>query len=104
MFNQSLLSKFKYVAVAEGISYLLLLFIAMPLKYWADFPHAVTYIGWVHGFLFVLFIVMLLQVWAKYKWSFGKTVMAFVASIVPFGTFVLEKSLNKEIAAEALAD
>ncbi|GAB2547807.1 DUF3817 domain-containing protein [Rufibacter soli] len=90
------LDKFRTVAVLEGISFLLLLFIAMPLKYMAGIPEPVKYLGWAHGVLFVLFIGLLLQVWVTYKWSFYKVVVAFVASLIPFGTFILDKRLEKE--------
>ena len=75
---------------------LLLLFIAMPLKYWADSPAMVKYTGWAHGVLFVIYMVLLLLVWIKYKWSFGKVLIAFLASLLPFGTFLFERRLKKE--------
>ncbi|WP_460685902.1 DUF3817 domain-containing protein [Niabella aquatica] len=84
------------IAFSEGISYLLLLLIAMPLKYYADFPEVVKYTGWLHGILFVLFCIYLLKVWIGLKWSLGKVLIAFVASLVPFGTFLLDARLKKE--------
>ncbi len=92
----SLMKKFRFIAVAEGISFLVLLLIAMPLKYFAHYEHAVKYVGWAHGLLFVIFIVLLLQVWIKYSWSLGKAALAFLASLLPFGTFVLDKKLKDE--------
>ena len=59
-------------------------------------PLMVKYMGWAHGVLFVLFGFYLIKVWIQYKWSFGKTTMAFIASLLPFGTFVLDKNLKKE--------
>ena len=64
------LSIFRKVAVAEGISYVLLVFIAMPLKYWAEMPLAVKYTGWAHGVLFMMYVVLLIMAWMEYKWSF----------------------------------
>jgi integral membrane protein len=93
---KSTLGKFRLVAMLEGISYLLLLFVAMPLKYLADIPLAVKYVGWLHGGLFVLFMLWLLQIWLEYEWKFSKVIFAFVMSIVPFGTFYLEKKLKEE--------
>lgn len=90
------LSRFRLVAVMEGISYLVLLGIAMPLKYFADMPEMVKYTGWLHGVLFVWFMVLLVKVWIRYKWSLGKVVMAGIASLLPFGTFVLDSKLKKE--------
>jgi integral membrane protein len=95
-FWDSTLGRFRLVAIVEGISYLILLGIAMPLKYFAELPEAVKYTGWIHGVLFVLYIALLLKVWIQYRWSFGKVVLAFIASLLPFGTFVLDSKLKKE--------
>jgi len=92
------LNLFRKVAVAEGISYLLLLFIAMPLKYWADMPLAVKYTGWVHGLLFVLYGACLIMAWQEAKWKFGKAALIFFASLLPFAPFIVDKNLKKEQA------
>ena len=90
------LSIFRKIAVAEGISYVLLLFIAMPLKYLADMPLAVKYTGWAHGLLFVLYIAFLAMAFVEYKWSFKKTAMFGVASLLPFAPFWVDKKLKEE--------
>ena len=87
---------FRLIGVLEGISYLALLLIAMPLKYFFNEPLAVKYVGWAHGVLFVLFELYLIRVWINYKWSFIKAVGAFVASLIPLGTFILDRQLKKE--------
>lgn len=84
------------IAFWEGISYLALLFIAMPLKYFANAPEVVKYLGWMHGVLFVVFCIYLLKVWIGLKWSFWRAFLAFIASLLPFGTFVLDAKLKKE--------
>lgn len=84
------------IAFLEGISYLVLLLLAMPLKYFADIPGPVKYVGWAHGVLFVLFCIYLLKVWIGLKWNFGKALLAFIASLLPFGAFVLDAKLKKE--------
>ncbi len=89
-------SWFRHVALAEGISFLVLLFIAMPLKYLADSPMAVTVVGYIHGFLFVLFIIMALLVKNEYNKSFSWLVKAFVASVIPFGTFYMDRQWKRE--------
>lgn len=86
------------VGNAEGISYLLLLGVAMPLKYMAGMPQAVRILGSIHGFLFVLFMVVLFRVWQTQKWPYERVAMAFLLSIVPFGTFYLDKKLREEAA------
>jgi integral membrane protein len=95
-FFNSALGRFRLVAILEGVSYLILLFIAMPLKYIWQLPLAVKYTGWAHGVLFVLYMVLLLLVWIELKWKFTKVLWAFVASLIPFGTFILDKQLKNE--------
>ena len=90
------LNRFRLIALIEGISMIILVLIAMPLKYFAEQPAPVKYVGWVHGILFLLYLVLLLEVWIKYKWSFGKVLVAFIASLLPFGTLLFEKRLRKE--------
>ncbi|TKC09716.1 DUF3817 domain-containing protein [Pedobacter frigoris] len=90
------LSVFRKIAVAEGLSYVLLVFIAMPLKYWADMPLAVKYTGWAHGLLFMLYIVFLIMAWVEYKWSFKRTALFGVASLLPFAPFWVDKKLKED--------
>lgn len=92
-----MINLFRKVAIAEGISYLVLLLIAMPLKYLAGLPEAVKVVGWIHGALFMAYVATLLGAWWKAKWSFGFAVWAFVASLLPFGTFILDKQLRRAI-------
>ena len=95
----STLHTFRKIAFAEGVSYILLLFIAMPMKYFFDQPAAVKYVGWAHGVLFIAYVVFLLACWSKYKWSFQRVAFFFVASLLPFVPFVVERRLKKEDAA-----
>ena len=90
------LSRFRLIGILEGISYLVLLGIAMPLKYWAGWPLAVKYVGWAHGVLFIAYIIALIAVAIDRRWSFIRVVVAFIASLVPFGTFWLEGRLKNE--------
>ena len=94
--NYTLLKRFRQVAVLEGISYILLIFIAMPLKYWADMPEAVKYTGWAHGVLFVLYAAMLVMCWYRYKWPFGKAALIFIASLLPFAPFYVDRKLKAD--------
>lgn len=86
---------FRKIAIAEGISFLVLILIAMPLKYGADRPEAVKYVGWAHGVLFMLFLVLALVVAVQLKKNWLWLVKAFVASILPLGTFVLDGHMKK---------
>ena len=89
----------RLVALLEGTSFLVLLFIAMPLKYLADLPLAVRIVGSVHGALFLMFIAVLYRAGSERGWPLPRWVLAFVSSIVPFGTFLFDRSLRREIAA-----
>lgn len=92
-FFQNPVTRFRYTAYAEGISFLLLLGVAMPLKYLADMPEAVKYTGWAHGLLFVAYIFFLIEVKQLLNWSFGKFALGFIASLLPFGPFIADKKL-----------
>lgn len=94
-FNTAL-GRFRAIAFAEGVSYLLLLFVAMPLKYLADMPMAVKATGWLHGLLFVMFIISLMEVSLRLRWSVVKVGLAFLSSLLPFGTFILDARLLRQ--------
>ena len=83
------------IGLAEGTSFLLLL-AAMPVKYMLGHPEAVKIIGWIHGILFIWFIIALLWVQKSNQWSLKKILVAFLASLLPFGTFILDASLRRE--------
>ena len=89
------LSLFRKIALAEGISFLVLLLIAMPLKYLAGLPQLVTVVGWAHGALFVAFLALALEVKSILDKNFPWLLKAFVASVLPAGTFVLERNMQK---------
>lgn len=91
------LSIFRKIAFAEGVSFLLLLFIAMPLKYGFDSPLMVKYVGWAHGALFVAYAFSLLAVWIAEKWPFGRVFLAGLASLLPFGTFWFDKKYLSQV-------
>lgn len=91
------LSRLRMVGLAEGISFLLLLGIAMPLKYLAGMPLAVKYVGWVHGLLFVLYVLALGQATAAQLWSPVKAAALFLAAVLPGGTFVADRWLRRQI-------
>ena len=85
----------RWVGFLEGISFLLLLFIAMPMKYMFDNPILVKYVGMGHGVLFIAFLVVLFVVCEKQKWSLEMFILGLIASILPFGPFVFDAKLKK---------
>ncbi|MCT2408806.1 DUF3817 domain-containing protein [Chryseobacterium antibioticum] len=89
---------YRKTALIEGLSYLILLFIAMPLKYFFNIPEGVKYFGWIHGVLFLVFLIALLLAAIKYRWNLKRIILYLVASVLPFVPFILDKSLKKEYA------
>lgn len=85
---------FRIIAIAEGISFLILLGIAMPLKYFAGIPIAVTIAGSIHGLLFIAFMILAWEVKNILDKPFTWYVKAFIASILPFGTFVFDRQFH----------
>lgn len=85
------LGRFRLIAFIEGISFLVLLFIAMPLKYGAGIPEPVSVIGMAHGVLFIAYMLFLILVKEDQNWSFSLVVKSALVSLVPFGTFYSDK-------------
>ena len=92
------------VGMVEGVSFLLLLGVAMPLRKFAGMHEAVTYAGWLHGGLYIGFLLVLFQAWAGGALSFAKSALAFIASLVPFGPFLIDRHLAKSTPAGNAAD
>ncbi len=91
---QDSIKKFRQIGMIEGYSYLILLFIAMPMKYIFDYPMAVKIVGMTHGVLFILFCMLLVLAWKQAEWSHKENALFFAASLVPFGTFFTEKKIK----------
>lgn len=87
--------RLRVIGFIEGISFLTLLFIAMPIKYIGGDPMPVKIVGMTHGILFLLFIAALLEAAWKEKWYLKFSVTAFICSLVPFGTFYLDRKLKQ---------
>ncbi|AHF90850.1 membrane protein [Opitutaceae bacterium TAV5] len=86
----------------EGISFLLLLGVAMPLKYLAGQPQAVRVVGMAHGILFLLYVWLAIQAALELKWTWKRTAVVLVASLLPAGPFVVDaRILRDEERAEA---
>lgn len=92
--EKTVLKRFRSIGFIEGISYLVLLFIAMPLKYIWMIPLATKVIGMIHGMLFMLYVGLLYKAHTTYKWSWKFSALLFIASLVPFGTFYTDKKLK----------
>jgi integral membrane protein len=82
------------VGFGEGVSFLILLGIAMPLKYLAGMPLPVRIVGMLHGVLFIWYVIALIQAKSSTNLSFNKAIIAFLLSFLPFGTFFLKRLLQ----------
>jgi integral membrane protein len=90
------ISRLRTIGLIEGISFLVLLGVAMPLKYFAGLPQAVTVAGWLHGLLFITFCIALTQAQQEAKWTVWRTGGVLIAALLPFGPFVIDAGLRKE--------
>ena len=89
------LGRLRIVALAEGVSYLILLGIAMPLKYvWGD-PSAVKVVGMIHGVLSMGLVLVLLLAHLEYRWKIEFSIQVFISSLIPFGAFWMDRKLVK---------
>ena len=86
---------FKIIALLEGLSLLLLLFFAMPMKYVMEEPVYVKVIGMAHGILFIVYIILAVILKIEENWDWKKFGIICIASIIPFGTFYIERKYLK---------
>ncbi len=90
------IGRLRLIAILEAISFLVLLGIAMPLKYMAGITNAVKYVGWGHGLLFLAFCAALIYAMQATRLPLWKAAMVFVASLLPFGPFFVDHKLKEE--------
>ena len=87
------LGRLRLMAYVEGTSFLLILFVTMPLKYAFDYPQPNKVIGMIHGIFFILYVYAVIQIKSEEGWDGKKTFLALLASVIPFGTFWADKKL-----------
>jgi integral membrane protein len=88
--------RLRTIGLMEGTSFLVLLLIAMPLKYLGGIAMAVKVVGWAHGVLFMASVVALTVAYASVSWSAGRTLMVFLAAFVPGGPFLLDRWMRTQ--------
>ncbi len=94
----SSIGRFRLIAFLEGISLLILVFIAMPIKYGWGNPALVKSVGQIHGILFVLFVLLAIQISIEQEWRFKTTTWkVLAASFIPFGTFYIDEHILSKI-------
>jgi len=90
------LGRLRFIGWWEGVSFLLLLGVAMPLKYLAGEPAAVRVVGMAHGVLFVLYVLAALHAAAEYGWSWKRTALVLLASVLPAGPFIVDAKILRQ--------
>ena len=93
--EQESVRQFSILSLAEGISFLALLLFAMPMKYIWENPIFVKYIGWIHGSFFVLYVVQLAYIKFEYRWKWSRSMLYFIAALLPFAPFWVHRQLTK---------
>jgi len=82
--------RFRIIAFLEGLSFLLILFVTMPLKYQFDLPKPNLVVGMVHGILFMAYLYAALRLKISENWDLKLTLKTLAASVIPFGTFYMD--------------
>ena len=92
----------RITAILEGISYLMLFAFSMPLKYLAEISEPNKYIGYTHGFLFIGYVILAIVFSMEQKWGIKRMIILLVASLLPFGTFYIDKKYLNPSTARTL--
>lgn len=92
-----MLTHLRIIGLLEGISYILLLGVCMPLKYMYNMPEATSIVGMAHGVLFVYFCLLVIWIGLQRDWSYNKIILGLISSLLPFGTFVADVKLFREV-------
>ena len=95
------LKKFRLINKIEGISFLILLFIAMPMKYSFGYPMATKVVGMLHGLLVFAFIYQIIEAKKEAGFTLKETALYSILSLIPFGSFYTDKLLAKKMPQEA---
>ena len=91
-----LLTRVRWLSVLDAVTYVLLVGVAMPLKYGFGQPMAVSYAGWIHGILFISLAVVTFLAWISKLLSFRQSCLVAIGALLPFGPFVVERWLPRE--------
>ncbi|MEQ1828316.1 MAG: DUF3817 domain-containing protein [Pirellula sp.] len=89
-----IITALRIAGLLEGISFLVLLLIAIPVKYIAGMPLPVSIVGGMHGFLFIAYIALAVLATVVFRWPVGRLFLALVASVIPAGTFWFDRKLQ----------
>ena len=87
---------FRLITILEGLSYVLLLFVAVPVKYFGNNDLFVKFLGMPHGLLFMGYLLFAFYLKDTYQWKWQQTLIVLIASIIPFGTFYVDRKYLKD--------
>ena len=93
------LQRYRIIAWVVGVGLLVLVFAAMPLKYFANSPSLVAIVGPIHGFLYVVYLLASVDLALRNRWNLTRTVLVMLAGTVPFLSFVAERKITAEVTA-----
>ena len=93
------LLRYRIMAFVTGTLLLLLVFVAMPIKYWGDHPGPVTVVGVSHGFLFMVYLLASLDLGVRLRWNPIKLVVVMACGTIPFASFIAERRITREVRA-----
>jgi len=96
-----MLNLFRITSILEGISYLALFAVTMPLKYLANIPMPNKYVGYAHGVLFIAYVLIAAIFWFQKKWSLKRGFILMIASLLPFATFYVDEKYLKPLATKS---
>jgi integral membrane protein len=93
--------RYRVMAYVTGVMLVLLVFVAVPLKYLADTPGPVAVVGTAHGFLFIVYLLTALDLGVRLRWPLLRLGLVMISGTIPFMSFVAERSVRREIGARA---
>ncbi|MFC5261687.1 DUF3817 domain-containing protein [Kribbella qitaiheensis] len=91
------LTRYRIIAYIVGVMLLVLLFVAMPLKYLGDNPAAMNVVGPLHGFLYVVYLLGAFDLARRVRWSLGRMILVALAGTIPFLSFYAERKVTHEL-------
>jgi integral membrane protein len=95
--TRSALTRYRIIAYVVGVMLLVLLFVAMPLKYFGDNPSAMNVVGPLHGFLYMVYLLASFDLFRRVRWSLPRLVLVALAGTIPFLSFYAERKTTHEL-------
>lgn len=93
------LTRYRVMAYVVGVMLLVLVCVAMPLKYLADSEGVIAIVGPVHGFLYMVYLLAALDLAVRCRWKVGRTILVFLAGTIPFVSFIAERKISRQVEA-----